>query len=70
MTHKNYYIILGCVLGIVSLAHLVRAVFGISLIVGGWSVPIWLSWLAFVVAGYLSYTSFRFVAEKLHLNKI
>jgi hypothetical protein len=64
MHKKTYYVIVGIIVGIVSLAHLARALWGVAVVVDGWSVPIWLSWIAFVVAGFLSYTSFRFASGK------
>ena len=64
MNHKNYYVIVGCITGLVSLAHLVRAISGASVVIAGWSFPIWLSWIAFLAAGCLSYVSFRFASAK------
>lgn len=68
MNHKNYYIIVGSIIGLVSLAHLVRAISGADVIIAGWSFPLWLSWVAFLATGYLSYTSFRFVSGKWFLG--
>jgi ABC-type dipeptide/oligopeptide/nickel transport system permease component len=65
--HRNtYFIIVGTVLGIVSLVHLYRAIESVSIIVGstGWAIPVWPSWIAFLVAGYLSYVSFKFASGK------
>ena len=64
MHKKTYYILVGYIIGIVSLAHLARAIWGVSVVIDNWMVPIWLSWVAFVVAGYISYTSFKFASAK------
>lgn len=51
LTHK----VAGVVLGLAALAHLYRAVTGTDLTYGTTTIPMWASWLAIVVAGYLSY---------------
>ena len=55
MTRKTYLTLAGAIFALVSLAHLVRAAMGWPVIIAGWSVPLWLSWVAFVIAGGLSY---------------
>jgi hypothetical protein len=39
--------------------HLLRIVFGWPAQFAGWSVPLWLSWLALVAAGALAWLGFR-----------
>ena len=38
-----------------ALAHLLRSVMNWPVIVGGWTVPMWLSWIIFLVAGALGF---------------
>jgi len=38
-------------LATVSLAHLLRALFGVQVTLADQVIPIWVSWIAFVVAG-------------------
>ena len=45
----------------VATLHLVRAVMGWSLAVESFEIPIWLSYVAFLVLGYLSYRLFMFL---------
>lgn len=45
MSPTPYLRITGCIFGLVSLAHLTRAVMGVSVVAGGWEIPMWLSWL-------------------------
>jgi len=60
MEKKNLFLLSAVVFGIVSLTHLLRIVLGWSIVVNGWNaVPVWLSWLAFVLTGYLSYSFFN-----------
>ena len=53
-----YFLTVGVILGIVSLAHLVRIFTGIDIAIIGWSVPLWVSYIGTLVAAYLSYMSF------------
>ncbi len=55
--------IVGCVTGLVSLVHLVRAITGTSIFINDWMFPIWLSWVAVLVAGFVSYMSFKFASR-------
>jgi sterol desaturase/sphingolipid hydroxylase (fatty acid hydroxylase superfamily) len=49
----------GVVFAVVALAHAVRAANGWTLQVDVWSVPVWMSWIAAVVAAGLSVWAFR-----------
>ena len=51
---KTVYKITGLILGLVALGHLIRVVMGLSLKIGNWEAPMWLSVLAVVIAVYLS----------------
>ncbi len=43
------------VFGAVALLHLWRALMGLELNIGSFALPVWASFVAFLVAGYLSY---------------
>ena len=60
---KNFFIGVGILLSIVAVALLLRAVFGTPLSIGLWVVPLWLSWVATIVTGFLAYTSFVFATK-------
>jgi hypothetical protein len=55
MDKQSYLRVAGAIFALVALAHLLRAVMDWPILIAGWMVPIWLSWLAFVVAGALSW---------------
>lgn len=59
MQQKQYNLVVGTVFLIVALVHLLRALMGWEILIGGFIVPLWASWLAFVVAGTLSYLGFK-----------
>jgi phosphoglycerol transferase MdoB-like AlkP superfamily enzyme len=58
MSRKAYLLVSAAVFSLVALLHLARVVFGWSAVIGGWSVPMWLSWVAIIVAGALAYFGF------------
>jgi hypothetical protein len=57
---RTYLTIAGTIFLIVALLHLWRLIFGgLDFIVFGWVIPVWFSWIGVIVAGFLSYMSFR-----------
>jgi hypothetical protein len=64
MNQKNFFITAAVIFLIVSILHLLRAISGLPLILGVWEFPIWLSWLAFIIAGFMSYWGFKLVRKK------
>jgi len=59
MNYKNYFFISGVLFGLVALLHLWRAFNSLPLVVGTWELPVWLSWVAFIIVGFLSYWGFK-----------
>ena len=55
MDQKTFTILAGVVFAVVALLHVLRIWMGWPAAIGGWAVPMWLSWVAVVVAGGLSY---------------
>ena len=55
MSRRAYLLITAIIFSLIALLHLVRIVFGWSAVIGGWSVPMWLSWVGIVPVdgGYL-----------------
>jgi len=52
--HKPATFFAMVIFALVAIAHLIRLIFGMSVIVGGWSVPIWFSFIGVIVPGVLS----------------
>jgi hypothetical protein len=48
---------------LIALLHLVRIIFGWSAMLGSWSVPMWLSWVALIVTGALAYFGFSLATQ-------
>ena len=55
MDQKTFTIIASAIFAAVALLHLLRILFGWPAMIGGWTVPMWVSWIGLVVAGGLSY---------------
>ena len=55
MDQKTFTIVVGAIFAVVALLHVLRILMGWPAVIGGWAVPMWVSWIALVVAGGLSY---------------
>ena len=59
MSQKAFSLAAAVVLGLIALGHVLRIVFGMSLVIQDFSVPMWASGVAIVILGYLAYEGFR-----------
>jgi hypothetical protein len=59
MTHKTFSLVVGVIFLVIALGHLSRLVFKVSVLLGGWAVPSWVSWVAALVFAYLALAGFR-----------
>jgi hypothetical protein len=59
MTHKTFSLVASAIFLVIALGHLSRLVFKVSLLLGGWAVPSWISWVAALVFAYLALEGFR-----------
>jgi Mn2+/Fe2+ NRAMP family transporter len=59
MNQKTFSIVAGVIFAVVALVHLVRIYMDGPIVIGDWSVPMWVSWIALVVAGGLAYLGLR-----------
>ena len=55
MSDNLFHLIAGTIFALVALLQALRIYMGWSVVIGGWSAPMWVSWIAIVVAGGLSY---------------
>ena len=63
MERKTYLWVAGTIFTLVALFHLVRIYMGWPVMIGDWSVPMWVSWIGLVVAGGLAFFGLR-LAER------
>ena len=59
MEQKTFNIVAGVIFALVALVHLIRIWLGWPAGIGGWSVPMWVSWIGLIVAGGLAYFGLR-----------
>jgi hypothetical protein len=59
MSHRAFSLVAGLVFLIVAMAHLCRVLLGWTVLVNGWTVPIWVSVVAVVVAGFLAFEAIK-----------
>jgi len=54
MNEKNFWLrFAGTIFGIVGILHLLRVITGIPVLIGGWSLPIWINWMGLFGASFL-----------------
>jgi len=59
MAHRPYCLISGVLFSAVAFAHLLRGIYGFTLTVDDYAIPMYLSWIAVLVAGCLAFWAFR-----------
>jgi hypothetical protein len=59
MSQKTFSLIAGLVFLIVAIAHLCRLLLKWDVVLNGWTVPMWISVVALIVAGYLAFEGLR-----------
>jgi hypothetical protein len=59
MTARNFSLTAAIIFAIIALVQLARAVFGWEVTVNAYAVPLWFSWVAFIVAAGLSYLGWK-----------
>jgi hypothetical protein len=64
MDQKTFNLIAGLIFAVVALLHLLRAYMGWQVVIADWTVPMWLSWIAFVVTGGLAYFGLSFALRR------
>lgn len=50
MAQKTYNVITSIIFIIVGVMHLLRIVYGWSMVIGTWTAPLWVSWIGVIVA--------------------
>jgi len=59
MNQKTFTVTVGVVFSLIAALHALRLLLKWEAVIGGWTVPPWLSWVALAAAGYLAYTAFN-----------
>jgi hypothetical protein len=61
MTNRSFNLVAGIFFLIMAIGHALRLLFGVHAVVGGWTVPTWVSGIAVVVLAFLAYSGLRLV---------
>jgi hypothetical protein len=64
MNDKLFHSIAGTIFALVALLQALRIYMDWPVVIGGWSAPMWISWIAIVVAGGLSYFALTLKSHK------
>jgi len=65
MSQKAFSLTAGVFFLLIAIGHLLRIVFGLSLVVQGVSVPMWASAIAVVITGFLAFQGLRRARKSL-----
>jgi hypothetical protein len=63
MNGKTYLLISAAIFALIALLHLMRLIGHWSIQIGTLSIPIWGSWLGFIIAAALSIWAFRLMTK-------
>ena len=63
MRHNQYCVVSGVLFILVALAHLLRIVYGMSIQIDEYSVPMLASWLGLIIPAGLAFWAFRLTGE-------
>ncbi len=55
MSQRVFCLTGGVVFLLIAIGHLLRLIFGWKAVIAGGAVPMWATWVALVIAGYLAY---------------
>ncbi len=59
MSNKNFCLFTGIIFLIIFILHGLRLIYGWEAVIGTFMVPMWLSWVALIIAGILAYQGFK-----------
>ncbi len=59
MSQKAFSLTAGAIFSLIAMGHLARIVRGVDFRFGEWTAPMWISWVALAVMGFLAYQGFR-----------
>ena len=59
MDKNTLLLVASAVFGIIGFLHLLRSILGWEAAIGGFNVPLYFSYIAVVVAGYLSFSMYK-----------
>lgn len=64
MDQRTFNGVAGIIFLLVAVLHALRVLYDWGALIGGWSVPMWASWIAIVIAGYLAVSAYRLMGRR------
>ena len=64
MDQKQFSLVAGALFAIVAAVHLLRIYLGWPVMIDNWTAPMWVSWIAIVIAGCLGYFGLRLALRR------
>ena len=64
MRRTAFITLVSYIFSLVALCHLLRSIYSWPLTIGNWDVPLWVSYLAFLLAAFLVYSGFSILRRK------
>jgi len=59
MSQITFSLVAGMIFLLVAVMHVLRLALKSEVVLNGWSVPMWISWLALVIAGFLAFEGLK-----------
>ncbi|OGH24049.1 MAG: hypothetical protein A2698_00800 [Candidatus Levybacteria bacterium RIFCSPHIGHO2_01_FULL_42_15] len=59
MKQETYIKVTVLIFSVITILHVLRLIFGWDAVLGGWQVPVWLSFIAVALGGFLAYSAFK-----------
>ena len=59
MSQKTFSVVVGLIFILIAIMHGLRLAFRWEVVLNGWSVPMWVSAVAFLIAAYLAFESLK-----------
>lgn len=59
MDRSTFTLVAAVIFAAIAVLHASRIFYGWEAVIGGWAVPVWLSWVLLVVSGYLAWNGWQ-----------
>jgi len=58
MKQRAFLLVTSSIFALIALLHALRLIYGWNVTIGDWTVPVWVSAVGFLIAGYLALQGF------------
>jgi len=65
MKQGAFVLVTSSILALIALLHALRLIYGWNVTIGEWTVPVWVSAVGFLIAGYLALQGFLLKRKQL-----